>query len=139
MKVGGGHLRLADQVAALVNGDMGLVAEIGLVVLDRETRIRIARIDLPFLIRRALHRRRDDRRVDQGSFLDDQAPRVELPIDLGQKRFREAQLVHRLPETPDRRVIGRLGVERDAAEPAKRHPVAHSLFGLRIGQIVPLL
>ena len=32
-----------------------------------------------------LHRRRDDRRIDQRSSLDDQPSRVELSIDLGQQ------------------------------------------------------
>jgi hypothetical protein len=139
VQVGGGHLGLADQVALLVHGDMGLVAEIGLVVLDREAGVRIARIDLSLLVRRAFHRRHDDRRVDQGSLLDDQAPRVELPIDLGQKLFRQAKLVHCLPETPNRRMVRRLGVERDAAKAPERQPVAYGFLGLRVRQIVPLL
>jgi hypothetical protein len=36
-------------------------------------------------------------------------------------------------------VVGRLHVQRQAAEPAERQPVAHRLLGARIGERAPLL
>jgi hypothetical protein len=94
---------------------MRLVAEMRLAVLDREARVGIARIDLAVLERRPLDRRRDDRRVDQRAALDNQPARVELAVDLGQKLFRQAQLVDALAKPPDRGVVRRLFVERCAA------------------------
>ena len=118
---------------------MGLVAKIGLVVLDREAGVGIARIDLTPIKRRPLYIRRYDRRIDQGSFLYDHPPRVELAVDLGQQLLRQAQLLDHLAKPPDRRVVRRLGVERNAAEAPERQTVAHGFLGLRIGQVVPLL
>ena len=118
---------------------MRLVAEMRLAVLDREARVGIARVDLAFLLRRPLHRRRNDRRVDQRAALDDQPARVELAVDLGQKLFRQAQLVDALAKAPDRGVVRRLFVERNAAEAPERQPVAHGFLGAGVGQAVPLL
>jgi hypothetical protein len=36
-------------------------------------------------------------------------------------------------------MVGRFGVERDAAKAAERQPIAHRFLGARVGQAVPLL
>src|SRR5271155_4347481 len=45
MDTGRGHLGLPDKAAAFVHRQMRLVAEIGLVALAGETRVRVARVD----------------------------------------------------------------------------------------------
>src|SRR5215470_440962 len=79
--IGRGHLSLTHEAALLVHRQMRLVAEIGLVALARETSVRIARVDAAALIRTP-DRAGDYGRIDQRAVLDDQAARVELPVDL---------------------------------------------------------
>ena len=71
--IGARHLRLAHKTTLLVHRQMRLVAKGGLVVLHREARVGIALADHAFLERRRLHRRRDDRGVNQRAAFDDQA------------------------------------------------------------------
>ena len=97
---------------------MRFVTEMGLVALARETRRGVARIDAAALIR-APHGACDDGRVDQRAALDDKAARVELPVDLSQELRRQAKLVDRLAKPPDRGVVGRLYLQRQAAKAAE--------------------
>src|ERR1700722_5491940 len=101
---------------------MRLVAEIGLVALAREPSLGVARIDAAALIR-APDRAGEDGRVDQRAALDDKAKRVELTVDLGQELRRQAKLANRLAKPPDRGVVGRLHVQRQAAKATKGQPV----------------
>src|ERR1700677_1104356 len=101
---------------------MRLVTEIGLVALARETRFGVARIDPAALIR-APDRAGDDGRIDQRAALDDEALRIELPVDLSQELRRQAELVDRLAKSPDRSVVRRLHVQRQPAKAAERQPV----------------
>src|ERR1700722_3332231 len=117
---------------------MRLVAEIGLVALARETRLGVARMTPP-PTSRTPHRAGDDGRVDQRAALDDEAARVKLPVDLSQQPNRKTELVDRLAKPPDRGVVGRLHIQRQAAKAAERQPVAHRLLRPRIGKSVPLL
>jgi hypothetical protein len=71
--------------------------------------------------------------------LDDQAERIELTIRLRKPRRRKAELVDRLAKPPDRGVIGRLHLQRQATKAAERQPVAHRLLGGGITERVPLL
>lgn len=48
---------------------------------------------------------------------------------IGQKLVRQLQFVDGLAKAPDRAVVGRLAIERNAAKPSERQPVAHR-FGL---------
>jgi hypothetical protein len=111
----------------------------GLAVLHREARVGIALADHAFLERRRLHRRRDDRGVNQRAAFDDQASRVELTVDLGHKLLRQAELLDDLAEPPDRGMVGRLLIERNAAEAPKRQPIAHGFLRAGVGEPVPLL
>ena len=63
---------------------------------------------------RAPHRAGDYGRVDQRAALDDEAARVELPVDLSQEPRRQAKLVDRLAKPPDRGVVERLHAQRQA-------------------------
>jgi hypothetical protein len=65
--------------------------------------------------------------------------RVELPVDLAQQLPRQAELVDRPAKPPDRGVVGRLHIQRQAAKAAERQPIAHRLLGGGIGKSVPLL
>src|ERR1700734_3771956 len=70
---------------------------------------------------------------------DDQAERVELAVDLRQQLRRQAKLVDRLAKAPDRGVIRRLYLQRQAAKAAERQPIAHRLLGGGIRDRAPLL
>jgi hypothetical protein len=60
-------------------------------------------------------------------------------LTLAQELRRQAKLVDRLAKSPDRGVVGRLHLQRQAAKAAKRQPIAHRLLGARIRERVPLL
>src|SRR5580693_6965474 len=92
---------------------MRLVAEIGLVALAREPSLGVARIDAAALIRTP-DRAGDEGRVDQRAALDDEAAGAELPVDLSQELRRQAKLVDHLAKPPDRGVVQRLHVQRQA-------------------------
>src|SRR5271165_4787042 len=139
VQVGAGHFCLTHDAARLVHRQMRLVAEVSLVVLDRKARVGVARADLTLLDRRRFHRRGDDRGVHQRAALDDQSQSVELPVHLGKQRLRQAELLDPLPEPPDRRMVRRLLVERNAAKAAKRQPIAHRFLCAGVGKPVPLL
>jgi hypothetical protein len=64
---------------------------------------------------------------------------VELPVDLGQELRRQAKLVDCLAKPPDRGVVGRIHVQRQATKTAERQPVAHRLLGGGVRERVPLL
>jgi hypothetical protein len=67
---------------------------------------------------------------------DDEAQRIELPVDLGQEASATGQACRSSGETARSR---RGRVQRQAAETAERQPVAHRLLGGGIGERVPLL
>ena len=101
-------------------------------------RLGIARVDAAALVGPS-DRAGDEGGVNQRAAFDHKPARLELPVDLGQERRREAEPVDRLTKPPDRGVIRRLAVQGDAAEAAERQPVAHRLLGGRVRQRVPLL
>lgn len=87
--------------------------------------------DPAFLERRRLHRRRDDRGVNQCAAFDDPASRVELTVDLGQKLLRQAEFLDALAEaSPDR---------AECAEAPKRQPIAQGFLRAGVGEPTPLL
>jgi hypothetical protein len=98
------------------------------IALARETSLGVARIDAAALIRTP-RRTGDDGRVDQSAALDDEAARVELLVDLSQERNRKTELVDCPAKRPDRGVVGRLHLQRQAAKAAKRQPVGYRLPG----------
>ena len=93
----------------------------------------------PLAIGRPLDRSFDQGRVHQRAALDNQAERVELTVRLNKQRRRKAELVDRLTEAPDRRVIRRLDLERQAAEAPERQPVPNRLLRPGVRQRMPLL
>ena len=65
-------------------------------------------------IGRLFDRSRDQRRVHERAALDDEAERIELTVRLKKQRRRKTKLVDRLAKAPDRGVIRRLGLQRQA-------------------------
>jgi hypothetical protein len=61
-----------------------------------------------------------------------------LTVDLGQKLLRQAVL-DALAEPPDRGMVGRLLIERNAAKAPKRQPIAYVFLRAGVGEPVPLL
>ena len=90
--------------------------------------------DHAFLEKKAARGRRDDRGVNQRAALDDQTAHVELTVRPRPKLLRRAKLLDALAEAPGRGMVGRLLIERNAAEASKRQPIAR-----RGREPVPLL
>jgi hypothetical protein len=84
-------------------------------------------------------RARHQGRVDQRACLEHESGRVQLPSHLRQAALDQRPVRQRLPKAPDRRMVRRAILQREAAEPHEAQPVRQRRFQPGIGQHVPLL
>src|SRR5512144_1679328 len=123
VQVGGGEDRGADDLRALVNRHVRLVAEVTLAVLLRPAGLRVALADRAVFHRRRLDRGLQQRRVDQRALADNQPAGIELAVDLLEQRLGQSvrrQLLAEAPEssnpTADRR-SGEMTADRPPPPP----------------------
>src|SRR3546814_6674192 len=76
-------------------------------------------------------------RVDQRALLQDRALAVELARQLGKQRCQQTAPRQLLAEPEDRRVVGRVVLQRQAGEAAERQPIEQRLLHRRVRQVVP--
>src|SRR3546814_13452587 len=76
----------------------------------------------------------DEGRVDQRALLQDRALAVELARQLGKQRCQQTAPRQLLAEPEDRRVVGRVVLQRQAGEAAERQTIEQRLLPRRARQ-----
>ncbi len=137
--IGRGETVVADEAGALVDGEMGLVAEMALAGALGPGRVRIAGRALAGRPRRRrCHRSVHQRGIDQCAAFQNEAALGELTVHLAKQRVRQSLPGQSAAKAADRGLIGDRLIERQAKKAAEAQAVGQRLLELTIGQAIPL-